>query len=360
MQKNRLLLLAFGMHLVCIYTTLQAQQAADYFPSSPSVVWTFNESVLDSLQQKIDGLTVSARTIFNGDRMVDSRTAHCLTTDPGIVQTLPIAETTYVATSGSIGSIFFDTWPAAIGGDIIGASALAGIIRSFRGWYDIYRFAAPIGVSSTIFSKDTSITINTTSVPLRFWATVARLSDQTVSVPAGIFAGAKRFVVTFKLSVVYIPMFPIDLVAFPDTTWISASRWIVRETTPTQHIDLSLIGGGSYNIPGTSRELVAFGPSTGIRSITTTPLLPSTISMAAWPNPFNPEVTIEVRLANSGATTIVVVDILGRVTERLFDGNLDEGSHRFHWQATTEAAGTYYVNVTQRSRSAVSAVHLLK
>ncbi len=76
-----------------------------------------------------------------------------------------------------------------------------------------------------------------------------------------------------------------------------------------------------------------------------TPLLVKT-----YPNPFNPETTIELQIARAGQATVVVYNLLGERVQTIFSGYLSPGRHRLKWEATSQngsrvASGTYIVEV---------------
>lgn len=70
------------------------------------------------------------------------------------------------------------------------------------------------------------------------------------------------------------------------------------------------------------------------------------IAARAWPNPFNPRVTIAFELPRAGHTSLVVYDLRGREVARLRDGHLTAGPHRAVWdgrdrKGRVAPAGTY-------------------
>ncbi len=95
--------------------------------------------------------------------------------------------------------------------------------------------------------------------------------------------------------------------------------------------------------------------STGInspeRQVAESPLL-----IRAYPNPFNPEVNLDLTLSRAGKVTIRVYNLLGERVRDIFSGSLGVGRHRFTWNATAAqgrrvSSGTYLVEVTFRDNS---------
>ena len=70
--------------------------------------------------------------------------------------------------------------------------------------------------------------------------------------------------------------------------------------------------------------------------------LPASVKLSRnYPNPFNPETTIEYTLARTGTVRLVVYDLLGREVARLVDGIRAAGRHRVRFRAGELSSGTY-------------------
>jgi len=68
--------------------------------------------------------------------------------------------------------------------------------------------------------------------------------------------------------------------------------------------------------------------------------LPTTFSMANYPNPFNPATTIRFVLVNSTDVSLSVYDINGRLVKSLIDGKRHAaGAHAVHWDGTNQSGG---------------------
>jgi hypothetical protein len=71
------------------------------------------------------------------------------------------------------------------------------------------------------------------------------------------------------------------------------------------------------------------------------PILPTSISLSAFPNPFNPRVTLSFALPAEGPVNIRIVDLLGRDVTTLVDQTLPAGEHRVVWSADRHPSGIY-------------------
>jgi hypothetical protein len=75
------------------------------------------------------------------------------------------------------------------------------------------------------------------------------------------------------------------------------------------------------------------------------------ISVAAYPNPFNPSTTIRVGLLERGHVRIMIYDSLGRAVKTLWKGTMEAGANPVLWDGTNNAgapvaSGIYFVRVT--------------
>ena len=73
--------------------------------------------------------------------------------------------------------------------------------------------------------------------------------------------------------------------------------------------------------------------------------------MKAWPNPFNPLVTLEYALARPGPLQVTVFDVRGRRVKTLLEGAVNETRGRLAWDGRNQAggqapSGVYFVLVS--------------
>jgi hypothetical protein len=60
-----------------------------------------------------------------------------------------------------------------------------------------------------------------------------------------------------------------------------------------------------------------------------------------YPNPAANQVTLELRLTDDAVASVSILDVAGKVLFENELGNLPEGSHRVHLDATPLAEGVY-------------------
>lgn len=79
-----------------------------------------------------------------------------------------------------------------------------------------------------------------------------------------------------------------------------------------------------------------------------------------YPNPFNPETTIEYYLPNTTSVTLAVYDIHGRHLQTLFKGRQSSGEHTARFNAESLASGVYFYQLQTPSFLTVKKMLLLK
>ena len=90
-------------------------------------------------------------------------------------------------------------------------------------------------------------------------------------------------------------------------------------------------------------------------------LLPSSISLSSYPNPFNALTTVSFSLPHSSDARLGVFDLMGRnVTQLLPSGHLSAGQHSAVWDASGVAAGNYIIRLQTGEETAESKVTLVK
>lgn len=89
--------------------------------------------------------------------------------------------------------------------------------------------------------------------------------------------------------------------------------------------------------------------------------LPSSVVLhPAYPNPFNPVVTLAFEVPQTGMTSLRVFDLLGREVAVLANGMLSAGKHSLHWNASDFGAGTYFAVLESSGFRATQKLLLLK
>jgi len=90
-------------------------------------------------------------------------------------------------------------------------------------------------------------------------------------------------------------------------------------------------------------------------------LLPETFALhPPYPNPFNPDVKLEVDIAEEVQTRVSVFNLRGQEVALLEDRSLTPGRYAYHWRAKDQPAGIYFVRIQAGSFEASEKISLLK
>ncbi len=106
---------------------------------------------------------------------------------------------------------------------------------------------------------------------------------------------------------------------------------------------------------------IVFAPTGAITTITEPPSLLQHFALYQnFPNPFNPQTTIEFELQNSGFVTLNVYNILGQKIITLLSGEMSNGPHKVNFVATSLPSGIYYYSLESGGERIVRRMILMK
>lgn len=330
--------------MLCLLTgkLSHSQNASTYFPSIPGYKWHYKITLLDSNNNPSKLITYQIDSFANVQQY-QGLLANVVLSKTGLLsinETGPFLDTSYYnfQTTNAwkyLKLIDIDTLPINIG--------IINFLRSFEKWYSTFRFAQTTNTNYTIISKDTTITIDTLTLPLRVSSVGRRLNDQTVMTVNGNYL-AKKFVITnslfYLLTIPPLPSIPVPIVQQPDTVWIAENVWIVKEVIPSVVVDLSNFGFKfNFSIPGNIKELTS--PLIGIG---TDPLNSASRYelYQNFPNPFNPITVISYQLPVNSYVSLKVYDLLGHEIATLVNKKQNAGTFSLKWDASNFASGIYF------------------
>jgi hypothetical protein len=87
--------------------------------------------------------------------------------------------------------------------------------------------------------------------------------------------------------------------------------------------------------------------------------IPSSMSLSAYPNPFNSSLTITYELAKTAKVDLAVYNSLGQLVETIFAGEMNAGSHEQVWQPVS-GSGVYFVRLSDPTSQKIQKVLYLK
>jgi photosystem II stability/assembly factor-like uncharacterized protein len=68
----------------------------------------------------------------------------------------------------------------------------------------------------------------------------------------------------------------------------------------------------------------------------------ASVTLAVWPNPFNPSTNLQVTLPRTAAVRLRIHDIQGRLRATVYEGSLSAGVHLLPWNAVDAGGGRYF------------------
>ncbi|MBU0691657.1 T9SS type A sorting domain-containing protein [bacterium] len=89
-------------------------------------------------------------------------------------------------------------------------------------------------------------------------------------------------------------------------------------------------------------------------------LHPSSFSLSAYPNPFNPTTTIRFNLPDAGKVSLDVFNIQGRQVESLLNQPMTAGEYSVTFDGSALPSGVYFANLTTTGQTAAHKLLLLK
>ncbi len=90
-------------------------------------------------------------------------------------------------------------------------------------------------------------------------------------------------------------------------------------------------------------------------------VVPSTFTLSAYPNPFNPSTTLSFSLPQNASVKLTIFNLLGQATDVVYDAPLLAGDYAFNWDASNLPSGLYFAKLeTSTGLSTIQKLTLLK
>lgn len=80
----------------------------------------------------------------------------------------------------------------------------------------------------------------------------------------------------------------------------------------------------------------------------------------SYPNPFNPTTNIRFSIDHRREILIQIYDITGKLVQTISKGLLESGVHEFQWNASSQASGVYYIQLSSGAKTDIQKILLLK
>ncbi len=333
-MKNTILIFLF----IAFASLTYAQNASTYFPANTGYKWYYKNTPLDSNnnpQQNLARYRVDTFAVVSTYKGLLANVVRIKDNLLTINQNTPYNDTNYYNFQTTNGWKYLSV---SMLPDSIPLPGIMEFFRSLENWYSIFRFAQTVNSEYTIVSKDTILTYDTLSVPIRAKVKAKRLNDQSVTTVNGTYT-AKKFVVTFGIYL-RVLIFEYPIVERPDTSWFATDVWMIKEVVPSVTANLNTIGVPlSFNIPGNIYELTT--PNVGISNISNE--IPEAFKLYQnYPNPFNPSTKINFDVRNASDVKLKVYDLTGREVSVLVNEFLKPGAYSVSFDASRLSSGVYF------------------
>ena len=326
-------------------SSIYSQNASTYFPSSPGYKWFFKNTPLDSLNNPQTNLATFQVDSFAQNTTYNGLPASQVLSKSGLLsinQNTPYTDTNYVNFQSTNAYPYLNV--LGLIGSLPGLDSVAFVefLKSFNGYYNTYRFSQTANTNYTIFSRDTTLNLDTISLPLRISSTGRRLNDETISTVNGNYL-CKKFIITFKIELAILPpILYLPIVTLPDTVYIASGNWIAKESSPSINVDLSGLGFPiNFTIPGSLKELTS--GAVGISNLNTSIATKFELSQN-YPNPFNPTTNLEFGISELGFVSLKIYNALGKEVATIVNEVLAPGKYNYQFSTADYqlASGIYF------------------
>jgi len=347
--------------LLIAFTNLFSQNASTYFPANPGYKWFYKNTPLDSINNPINSQSTFQVDSFATNVDYNGLPAALVLSQSGLTninQQGLFTDSIYYNFQSTNGFYFLNPLSFLTSIPVFDSVAFIQFLKSFEGWYSYYRFAQNVNTNYTLFSRDTTVTFDSLTLPLRVSATGRRLNDQTISTVNGNY-NCKKFLITFGISYGLLPpLIYIPIVSIPDTVYIAQDVWIVKDVIPSVSVDLNTLGiDFAFTIPGNIKELTQ--SMVGISGQQN--YAPDNFSLSQnYPNPFNPSTLINYELRVTGFAKLIVYDILGNEVATLVNEKQNAGSYSAEFDGSGFSSGVYFYKLDAGEFSETKRMILLK
>ena len=147
-----------------------------------------------------------------------------------------------------------------------------------------------------------------------------------------------------------------------DVPFLSAGNWY-NVTDPGNDLYTADGNYGEYSIP--SKSAVIYSKNQYELGVETPLFVPGKFqTLSAYPNPFNPSITLQLELQNITQTNmnaeVNIYDINGRFIQTLLEKSIESGVHRIAWRPQNISSGIYIVSLKTKIGLSTQKILFLK
>ncbi|RMD49615.1 MAG: T9SS C-terminal target domain-containing protein [Ignavibacteria bacterium] len=326
-----------------------AQNASDYFPSSPGAVWFYQSNMLDSLNNPIDSLGFFQKDSFATTGQYHGSNANLILS--------AFSSLDFIYFSRYFDSSFYyinsnKIYEYAEISDVADSllfffldSTFAQQLATLDGWYPFLDFSLNVNDEVVLFEKDFTTHYDTLEINVRVKGLTKRMPDESVTVPLDTYQAVKfrnRLRFYFLVQVLPPPLPPseIPFLSMERNVWLAENFWIVKELAPSNYYDFSEFDGPSFYTPGVVRELIDNPFPISVKDETN---YPKSFELSQnYPNPFNPVTTIKYSVPSESFVTLKVYDLLGNEISTLVSQRQSPGKYKVDFDGEKLSSGIYF------------------
>ncbi len=134
-----------------------------------------------------------------------------------------------------------------------------------------------------------------------------------------------------------------------DEAWLSRDRgitWLKTRLVPTGMIQTAVFADTSHGWAFSGKGIVQEHRINPLTSILPSPEVPSRVSLApAWPNPFNPAVTLKFSIPATMRVKLTILNALGKEVDNVLNEVMSQGEYYFTWDAGNRPSGVYFARL---------------
>ncbi len=347
----------FSIVLVLFSVNSKAQNASDYFPvNNPGHIWNYKITTLDTLGNPVESSTYFERDSLTGSGNYYDKDAYLVISKSGAPATLPFqpyTDSSFINLDNNLANIYF--------GNVLG-QYVGGFLETggdnYSGWYPVYDFTAAPLQTVELFRVDTTITIDSTTIPARLTIERRRLQDELIQTELGLFT-AKKFEISFNIY--YIAIIPLKIISIPTNFWLAENNWLIKERRESVWISYPDLGIPPIFVPGSEKIIVQ-----DITSVENGNDIPNSFSLEQnYPNPFNPTTTINysippVETGHALSLRLIVFNALGQKVATLVNKKQAPGKYSVQFDASKLSSGIYYYRLQSGNLSVTKKMILMK
>ena len=140
-------------------------------------------------------------------------------------------------------------------------------------------------------------------------------------------------------------------------------EFIIGSTQNLVNIDLKETSSsdGMWNTHRSNMKRTGYYESQQILEIVDNDIIDREFSIiSAYPNPFNPSISIDYFIESSNYVEINIMNLQGKIIDNLESSFKSKGQHSIKWKPSNISSGVYLLNISTSNQTATQKIMFLK